>query len=391
MDNKRSDNKAVVIIPTYNESGNIESLVNEISETVQRFTNKWDVSVLVVDGDSTDGTGEIVEKMIIKKLAESGDVDLHLLREPGHDGIGAAYCRGFKYAIQQLGAEVVIEFDGDFQHSPSHIPLLLSEIDAGYDYVVASRSIKGGGDIYKRSIFRKILTAFGGLVARLILFFPGNIFVRVTDPTTGLKATRVKGHADRLNLDSSQLISQRFGYKIQWLFETITNGAKYKEIPLRFENRRAGVSKFSWAVILDIIRVCFQVRLADKSTKQFIKYGIVGFGGYVINALLLSLLYKLIGIESVAWVLSAEGAILSNYFFNNIWTFGSKVRVGYKSWMAGLIKFNLTSLGAIVIEGIFGPVLTLAAGGHRQVVLVFVIMVLIVPYNWFMYNRFIWR
>jgi dolichol-phosphate mannosyltransferase len=241
-------------------------------------------------------------------------------------------------------------------------------------------------------MFRSLLTKFGGFLARIILFFPGQNFRKVTDPTTGLKATRVKGFADQLDLNLASLKSKRFGYKIQWLSETIQLGARYKEIPLKFENRRAGVSKFSWPVIFDILRVCIAVRLKDQSTRRFLKYAIVGLIGYAVNAILLEAVFRLTGVEFLAWILSAEAAIISNFFLNNLWTFRYRRIAGFSNWLFGLAKFNFTSLGAIAIEGIFGPLFTMiVGGGYRQLVLVFVIAFMVIPYNWFMYNRFIWK
>jgi dolichol-phosphate mannosyltransferase len=377
---------AAIVIPTYNEAGNIGALLEEIQGVAVSASN-WQIIIVVVDGNSSDGTINIVESMVAK---QPGFV--HLVKESGPSGIGSAYCLGFKYAIDKIKADVVIEFDGDFQHPTSCILGLLEEIKNGYDYVVASRSIEEGGETVERGMFRSLLTKFGGFLARVILFFPGQNFREVTDPTTGLKATRVKGFADRLRLNPTSLKSRRFGYKIQWLYETIQFGARYKEIPLKFENRRAGVSKFSWSVIIDILRVCIAVRTADPHIRRFMRYAVVGCGGYIINAVLLEAVFRLTGVEFLAWVISAEVAIISNFFFNNVWTFNHRRKIGFYVWLSGLAQFNLASLGAIVIEGVFGPLITMIVGnGYRQLALVFVVLFIVTPYNWFMYNRFIWK
>ncbi|MDR3558671.1 MAG: glycosyltransferase [Candidatus Pacebacteria bacterium] len=389
MDANNKKQIAAVVIPTYNEEGNIGALLDEIRRTVFSVTDGWVIKIVVVDGDSSDGTPDIVQQ---KMSADEQGKDIHLIREPKRSGIGAAYCSGFRYAIDELGSDAVIEFDGDFQHSPDHILPLLKGLDDGYDYVVASRSVMKGSEPPERSRFRKALTVVGGFAARVILFFPGKNFWLVTDPTTGLKATRVRGFADKLDLDPDRLYSRRFGYKVEWLYETIRFGAHYKEVPLVFENRRAGESKFSRSVIFDILRVCILVRMNAAPTRRFIKYAVVGLSGYIINAVFLSLLYKTTHIEYLSWILSAEAAIICNYFFNNVWTFVDRRMNGLGGWLFGLAKFNLSSVGAIAIEGIFGPLLTMiVGGGYRQAVLVFVVVFMVVPYNWFMYNRFIWK
>jgi len=129
----------------------------------------------------------------------------------------------------------------------------------------------------------------------------------------------------------------------------------------------------------------------NQSTRRFFKYAVVGLIGYAVNAVLLEIIFYLTGVEFLAWVLSAEAAIISNFFLNNLWTFRYRRIAGFSNWFFGLAKFNFTSLGAIAIEGIFGPLLTMLIGNnYRQFVLVFVVLFMVVPYNWFMYNRFIW-
>ncbi|MDE2037658.1 MAG: glycosyltransferase [Patescibacteria group bacterium] len=377
---------AAVIIPTYNEAGAIGALLEEVAG-IASSGSRWRIEVIVVDGCSEDGTAGIVEA-----AAARGALRIHLLREPERQGIGAAYCRGFRYAIEEVGADAVIEFDGDLQHPPSHIPQLLQALDDGADYVAASRRMEGGSEPAGRSAFRKALTSLGGGAARFILFFPHAAFRQVTDPTTGLKATRVAGFADSLCLDPSRLVSRGFGYKLQWLSETLRLGARYREIPLRFQDRRAGRSKFAPPVIADILWTCAVVRASDPRTKRFIRYAAAGSAGYIVNAAALALLYRLTGIEALSWALSAEAAIICNYALNNVWAFGDRRKTGFSSWFGGFLAFNLASLGAIAIEGVFGPLLTSLVGpSYRQLVLAAVVLFMVVPYNWLMYSRLIWK
>ncbi len=245
---------AVVIIPTYNESENIGKMIDLLcTETFPQIKN-WDMKILVVDSKSPDGTSKIVEE----KMKRFNAVSLFI--EDGKQGIGAAYLAGFNFAMKQLGAVVVCEFDADFQHPPQTISRMLSEIDRGYDYVLGSRKVHGGEVAYKRSFFRGIFTDVGGYLARLVLFFPHPYFWIVTDPTTGLKATRVKGFADQLNLEGSHLYSKKFGYKVQLLYETLKLGAKYKEVPLTFYDRHAGKSKFERSTPFEILWSCLKTR-----------------------------------------------------------------------------------------------------------------------------------
>ena len=192
------------------------------------------MKILVVDGNSPDGTGRLVsEKAKIHP-------DIYLYEETSKDGLGAAYLKGFKYAMEKLEADAVFEFDADFQHPPEMIAPLLREIDNGFDYVIGSRKISGGSNPRGWGLKRVFLSEAGGLLARFLLFFPFGHFFKVTDPTTGLKVTRVKGCMDRLSLDLAHLHTRGFAYKMQLLFETLQLGAKFKEVPLQFQVRTTG-------------------------------------------------------------------------------------------------------------------------------------------------------
>lgn len=377
---------AVIVIPTYNEVENIGLLVDEFFNIEFPKIKNWEIKVLIVDGKSPDGTGELVkDKSKIYK-------NLFLYTEEKKQGIGAAYLKGFSKAISEYGADVVIEFDADFQHPPRYVGLLLNEIDAGYDYVIGSRKIEGGSETYQRNIFRSLLTSFGSIVARLILFFPNKEFWKVSDATTGLKATRVKGFMDKLNLNPEHLHSKKFGYKIQLLSETLHLGAKYKEIPLAFDDRHAGISKFESTTTIEVLVACMKTRLSEERTRRFIKFATVGVTGYIVNALSLELMHSLTRIEIISWIISTELAIISNFIFNNIWTFKARAITMSEGVIKRLLKFNSTSLGALIIQASIGTFGVYMLGEYyRQIILIFTSFLIVPFYNWYMYNKFVWR
>ncbi len=245
---------AVVVIPTFNEEGNIAPMIDYLITRIFPTLPQWKMSILVVDGRSTDKTEEKVQEKA--RLYPH----VHLYIEEKKEGIGAAYLKGFRHAIEKLHADVLIEFDGDFQHPPETIPVLLGEIEKGYDYVVGSRTLFKGEQVRHKG-FRDFLTKAGGFTARAILFFPGEHFAQVTDPTTGLKATRVKGFESVIVKESHALYSPAFGYKVQLLSEMLAAGARYKEIPLAFQNRRAGSSKFRLGTIGEVLLSCIKTRI----------------------------------------------------------------------------------------------------------------------------------
>jgi len=130
--------KAVIVIPTFNEKGNIEKLVEILENEVFPKIKKHELHILVVDDSSPDGTGEEVKKLSKKY----GNVAL-LINEK-KVGLGAAYVRGMKYAMEKFKPDILFEMDADLSHDPYKIPQFLSEIEEGSDYVVGSRYIKGG-------------------------------------------------------------------------------------------------------------------------------------------------------------------------------------------------------------------------------------------------------
>jgi len=342
---------AVIIIPTYNEAENIGKMIDYLNtKTFPALDKKWNMKILVVDGNSPDGTGKIVEDKS-KKWKNT-----YLYTETSKDGIGAAYLKGFKYAMEKLQADFVFEFDGDFQHPPETIPVMLKALDEGYDYVIGSRKIKGGSNPKGWGFKRVFFSEFGGFTARFIMFFPFKNFFKVTDPTTGLKATRVKGFVDKMNLDwtGDRLLSRSFGYKLQLLFETLKMGAKYKEIPLEFHVRNAGESKIEAKTAKEILLVALKLRWRDDLTQKFIKFAIVGGIGFIVNIvggrlfknLLTPLILSVSLLNGVANALAAELSIISNFTWNNLWTFS---------------KEKITGSGKII------------------------------PLNWFVYNKIIWK
>jgi dolichol-phosphate mannosyltransferase len=376
---------AVVVIPTYNEADGIGHMITHLFEKTFPKIKGWDCQVLVVDDTSPDGTAKIVQKYQ-KKYPR-----LHLLLNPKKMGIGYAYVVGFKEGMKKLKADVLIEFDADFQHPPATIPVLLKEIDNGYDYVVGSRKIKGGSNPKGWGFKRVFFSEVGGLVARGLLFFPFGNFFKVTDPTTGLKASRVKGFVEKL--DMKNLYSFKFGYKIEFLYQMLSLKAKFKEIPLQFGLRMKGESKISSDTAKDIFRSAFLLRWHDPFTQKFLKFGTVGFIGYLVNAIGLWFFSSNLNYaEWLSWLLSTELAIISNFTWNNIWTFKSEKFTSPVDIVKKFAQFNGTSLGALLIQTIAGTVLTTFLGEqYRQILLPFIIVFLVLPYNWFMYNRVIWK
>lgn len=398
----------VVIIPTYNEADTIGDMITHLFTKTFPTIKDYQMHLLVVDDTSPDGTYKIVESHQKKYK------NLHLLTNPKKAGIGYAYIVGFKHAMTKLKADFVFEFDGDFQHPPKMIPQMLQQVTQGFDVVIGSRKIKGGSNPKGWGFKRVMFSELGGLVARFILFFPGKNFLRVTDPTTGLRLTRVKGFLDQVDFD--HFYSLEFSYKLQLLYQLISLKPKFKELPLQFGLREKGESKIKGSTLVDSLRTAFLTRINDPATKKFLKFAIVGFTGFVVNSLGLEFFRRsgladslsasfttysttpglslLANPNSWSGGLGAELAIISNFILNNFWTFSSDRITNPFKFLYKFLQFNLTSFGAVIIQFIAIGLATLAFGDTtlvRQLALILSIGFLILPYNWLMYNLVIWR
>ncbi|MBD3366140.1 glycosyltransferase [candidate division WWE3 bacterium] len=304
--------KTVIVIPTYNERENIQKLIPAVEDVLTEVPEKHEVSILVVDGNSPDGTGEVVEQF------SEEYPNVHLLLENEKNGLGAAYVYGFKYAMNEMDADVIIEMDADFQHDPADLPRFIKAIEEGADYVIGSRFVKGGSIPKDWAFYRKFLSWGGSLFSKVVL----GIF-SVNDFTTGYKASRVKGFVDKMDLDA--ILSQGFAYKIDLLHRMHRLGSKIKEIPIDFALREEGDSKMEGNNMLDSLRVVLTLRLRE--LQRFLKFIVVGFIGLFTDLGLFNLLILLTTLPE-KYSSGASGFIAMNVTFllNNFWSFGdSKV------------------------------------------------------------------
>ncbi|OGI16941.1 MAG: hypothetical protein A3J63_01700 [Candidatus Moranbacteria bacterium RIFCSPHIGHO2_02_FULL_40_12b] len=236
--------KIVVIIPTYNECQVIADLIDALEVEFRAIANH-ELAILIVDGNSPDGTAVAVEAKAKQHQ------NIYLIIEKSKRGLGMAYIDGMNYAIRQMKADAFIEFDGDFQHDPKDIKRLVAELDNGYDYVIGSRYIAGGSIPQEWAWHRKFLSRFGSLFIKWLLGLPTN------DNTSGFKLTRIAGFYDKLPLSIDKILSRRYAYKIHLLYVMYRNGAKIKEVPIKFLERQGGTSKSSPKDIFESLLVAF--------------------------------------------------------------------------------------------------------------------------------------
>ncbi len=377
--------KIVIILPTYNERVNISRLIPLLEEEIFPQIKKHTMQILVVDDKSPDGTADEV-KQFIKKWKNitllSGD----------KKGLGYAYVRGMKHAMVEMDADAVMEFDADFQHNPHDIPRLIEAMDDGADYVIGSRYVPGGSIPKEWGLDRKVLSVFGNLFTRVVW---GNFSIH--DMTSGFKLSRTS-ILKKVDLDN--LLSNNFAYKMQILHDVVKLGAKVKEVPIVFLEREKGTSKISQKDQFESFYVV--LRLGIYSRKRFIKFLVIGGTGFFLQFLTVYILYRF-GIEQfIAATIGGETAILSNFILNNLWTFGDTKSIPEQGgFFKRLVKFNVASLGSIGLQTLVVYIAVHNLGEHiylygfnvptSMVILVPTIILLVIPLNYFIYNKVIWK
>ncbi len=235
--------KALIIIPTYNESENIRPLV----EAIHRY--QPEAHILFVDDNSPDGTADLIREI------QQNDPLIHLLSRPGKMGLGSAYLAGFKYGLSR-GYEFIFEMDADFSHDPKEIPAFLRNIEHN-DLVLGSRYIKGV-NVVNWPLRRLLLSYFANVYSRLATGLP------IQDATGGFKCFRREVLE---NIDFDAIKSNGYAFQIELTFRAWKKGFRIKEIPIIFIDRVAGVSKLSKSIMWEAIFLVWKLRFASMFNK----------------------------------------------------------------------------------------------------------------------------
>ncbi len=223
--------KKIVLIPTYNEKENIQAIIS----SVLSFESNY--HVLVIDDGSPDGTANIV-----RAIMEVNPDRVFLECRSGKLGLGTAYIHGFKWALAR-NYDYIIEMDADFSHNPNDLDNLCTACDNGADVAVGSRYVKGGST-ENWPIDRKIYSQGGSAYTRIITGMP------VKDPTAGFVCYKSKV-LSAINLDNIKFIG--YAFQIEMKFASWRLGFKIKEVPIKFVDRKIGVSKMSKGIIKEAI------------------------------------------------------------------------------------------------------------------------------------------
>ena len=230
--------RALVVVPTYNEASNIRQIVPDILKQDER------IDILVVDDSSPDGTGQIAEDLAQKNQR------VNVLHREGKQGLGTAYIAGFRWALQR-DYEYIFEMDADYSHDPKHLPEFLAAAREA-DLVLGSRYLDGRVTVVNWPMSRLLLSYFANIYARIVT---GH---RLCDATGGFKCFRRKV-LSAIDLDSIR--SNGYSFQIEMSFRAKRKGFKIREIPILFVDRTDGESKMSGAIVREAIWMVWRLRL----------------------------------------------------------------------------------------------------------------------------------
>ena len=338
----KSNPNISIIVPTYNESQNIIKILKKINDHIPRDVFS---ETIVVDDNSPDNTGKIVEEYIneVRKLANN---TINIIHRKTKAGLSSAILNG----IQKARGETIVVLDSDLSHPPNVIPKLIKAIrEYHFDLAIASRYVPGGkvsGWTLKRKIMSKVAT-------KIAKKFLG---IQSSDPLSGFFAFK-KNLIQGLNFDA-------LGYKILLEILVKTKGAKIQEIPYTFQDRKFGNSKMNISTITDFLKAVFKLykygkSVESKETRSSIRFlskaarfYTVGASGFGVNYLI-SL--QLSGVPEF-WYIHATtigiiASMTSNFVLNKVWTFEDK-DFSIKKTLSQYGKFiGFSSIGATVQLG----------------------------------------
>lgn len=240
---------SLVIIPTYNERENVDSIIAAV------FALPKDFDVLIVDDGSPDGTGQIV-KGLQRNVPEGHQ--LHLIERKGKLGLGTAYLEGFKYALDQ-GYEYVFEMDADFSHNPQDLVRLYKAChEDGYQMAVGSRYVSGV-NVVNWPMGRVMMSYFASIYVRLITG------MNVADTTAGFVCFH-RSVLETINLDQVRFVG--YAFQIEMKFLALNHGFRLIEVPIIFTDRTRGSSKMTGGIFKEALFGVVQLKL-DSLFKKY--------------------------------------------------------------------------------------------------------------------------
>ena len=372
--------KFSLVIPTYNERGNVADIVGQLAALLDGFIPD-EYELILVDDDSPDRTWQTAQD-----LTETYP-QLRVMRRQKERGLSSAVIRGWQVAQ----GEILGVIDADLQHPPEVLLKLLQAAIEGADLAVASRHVEGGG-VSDWSVIRRFLSR-GAQVLGLIVC--PSVVGRVSDPMSGyfmVRRSAIAGYS--LN---------PLGYKI--LLEVIGRGdiQEIAEVGYVFQERASGESKVTWKQYIDYLghlaRLRSQGRIAKIRQKfpigRFLRYGLVGLSGVFVDMAILYLLSTQLGWGLTrSKLIAAEVAIISNFLWNDAWTFAdiAQRQKGWSARLKRLLKFNTICLTGLFLDVLLLNLLyNLVFGQNLKYIANLIAIGLVALWNFWINLKLSWR
>ena len=322
--------KFSLIIPTYNEGDNVPEIVSILSQLLDSVI-PGEYELIVVDDNSPDGTWKIAQDLT------SEYPQLRVMRREAEKGLSTAVIRGWQVARGKVFGVI----DADLQHPPEILLQLWQEMEQGADLAVASRHVEGGG-VSEWSVIRRFLSRGAQMLGLIIL---PEVIGRLSDPMSGYFMVR----RDAIVGKSLSPV----GYKI--LIEVTGRGAIrwIGEVGYVFRERQAGASKVTWKQYIEYIQHLLRLRFDLWPVKRFLRFGVVGFSGVFVDLGVFYLLRTVLGLGLTrSAILSSEVAIINNFLWNDLWTFGdiSRRQKGKRQQFRRFLKFNVVCLSGLILN-----------------------------------------
>jgi len=318
-----------IIIPTYNERDNIQPLV----ERIHKALSDYNYELIIVDDNSPDGTSDVAKNL-------SAEYPIRVIVRTTERGLATAVVAGFNAAR----GEVLSVIDADLQHPPEMIPKLLQAIRNGADVAIASRYVPGGGT-EGWTLKRGVISRCAKLPATMM--FPS--IRNIKDPLSGFFVFQKEV--------IENVVLAPVGYKI--LLEVLLKGnvSNVIEVPYTFREREFGQSNLNFKEEINYIKHLALLAWAEDEIKRFVKFCAVGSSGVLVNFILFWLLTRFAGLNAdnghldfVALAISIEASIITNFTFNDIWTFRDRRTPRNGFLFLRFLKFNLVSGGGFLIQ-----------------------------------------
>ncbi len=237
--------KVCIVIPTYNERENIQRLIPTIQGVLRSHGLADLATILVVDDNSPDGTGQLAEEMAEKYG------NIRVLHRPAKMGLGSAYKEGFTYALQKLNSDAVFQMDADLSHDPKYLPEFLSKLREGYHVVVGSRKIPGGRAV-DWGLYRRLTSSIANQLAKHLCG------IKVRDVTSGYRACTQGAlqEAEYLSIKA-----KGYAFQVEILFKCQRKGLKIVEIPIIFVDRKMEETKLNRGEMFSFLSTCLRLLL----------------------------------------------------------------------------------------------------------------------------------